>query len=227
MSRGTRSGHIVQPILSPTSIPTAIEKLSAAHDYLASAARAQSTELGRGDLDDWGSRAKRVVVDIVAPCPELVSAREHNFVEVVNQCATLERLLDALAWANVNLRSYEVRVCHPTTSSGSKASHNDLVVADASTGAEGHFEVSDVLTGIQKELKDHASLRVFTKGQVAVPWPTARVFLVLSRELGERLQSPTRHGLRRGLFRYETREHPNRQRTCIFEILPGPTGATA
>ena len=72
----------------------------------------------------------------------------HRFAEVVNQCATLERLIDALVWAQAcpNLDGALAVVCNPTTSSAQRAKDgpkddddHDLVLRDPS-GLRWKFE---------------------------------------------------------------------------------------
>ena len=68
----------------------------------------------------------------------LFSMRVDMFSELVNQLASVERLLDALKWAE-SAGFSQVLACHPTTSSGD----HDLVVG-RSDQTLGVFEVSDV-----------------------------------------------------------------------------------
>lgn len=71
----------------------------------------------------WGTHFKRVRVDLPRDArPLLMRAAEdhHSLAEVVNQCATMERLLDALAWARTDtsgLSAFHVVGC-PTTCNG-------------------------------------------------------------------------------------------------------------
>jgi hypothetical protein len=95
-----------------------------------------------------------------------------------------------------SLGDFHVARCHPTTSSGAvgKGADHDLVL----TGPEGQsawFEVSDVVSsedGNRKEEKDLRSLGLLRDGRgperCVVPWPEARVFLVVSAEFFERLR---------------------------------------
>lgn len=56
----------------------------------------------------------------------------HSLAEAMNQCATMERLLDALAWVQTEasgLNTFDVAVCHPTASSAAgdaSVEDNDL-----------------------------------------------------------------------------------------------------
>lgn len=176
-----------------------------AHDYLAH----QGMDAARRAVlvDDaciWGTAFKRVRVELPADGrPELVRAAEarHSLAEVMNQCATMERLLDALAWAQTDasgMSSWEVTLRHPTTSSapgdGTVADH-DLVLRGPA-GEAAWFEVSDVASasdGNRKEERDLCSLRVLREAKGTerfnLTWPRARVFLVVSTEFAGRLRS--------------------------------------
>lgn len=174
-----------------------------AHDYLAR----QGIEAARHaglvrELTAWGSTLKRVRVALPTEGrPAIVrdDGAEHSLAEVVNQCATMERLLDALAWAQTaasGLSTFHVVRCHPTTSSisdGVGADH-DLVLAGPD-GQAAWFKVSDVSgsdQGNHKEKKDLRSLGLLRDGsgpaRCDVQWPAARVFLVVSAEFFERLR---------------------------------------
>jgi hypothetical protein len=114
-------------------------------------------------------------------------------VEVINQCATLERLLDALAWAT-SAGFTKVRCCHPTTSSNKAGQEhdNDLIVSTDDGAVTARFEVSDVVgekDGNRKERKDLVSLGVLLerKGSDCLnkcwrPTENERIFLVVSKE---------------------------------------------
>lgn len=133
--------------------------------------------------------------------PRLVCEADvsHSLAEVMNQCATMERLLDALAWAQTDasgLSTFNVAVCHPTTSSaGDDTTDNDLILT-ALDGRCARFEVSDVASssdGNRKEERDLRSLGVLGDGSGAkrfdLAWPADRVFLVVSTEFAAKLKS--------------------------------------
>ncbi len=181
------------------------ELLREAHDYLArrgkeAARRATLVE----NAASWGSALKRVRVELPRDDrPRLVREANdrHSLAEVMNQCATMERLLDALAWAQTegsSLSSFNVAVCHPTTSSAAgdtSVDDNDLILT-AANGGRARFEVSDVASstdGARKEERDLRNLGVLREGigarRFEVDWPDARVFLVVSSEFAVKLQS--------------------------------------
>src|SRR4051794_21678107 len=96
-------GHLVAPVREPMAIEQARDDLIEAHGYLVAAARRTAEALAAQASDRWGSSVKRLRVILPDQGrPRLVppSVKDHSFIEVVNQCATLERLLDALAWAS-------------------------------------------------------------------------------------------------------------------------------
>jgi hypothetical protein len=119
----------------PIPIEQFADELAGAHEVVAQAAADwASHDLRR---EEWGRAAKRRVVSIPQH-GRLVPGGEQPFSEVVNQLATIERALDALAWA-LSVGATFLWVCNPTTSSQG----HDLVVGtlDAPTMI---FEVCDV-----------------------------------------------------------------------------------
>lgn len=228
------SGHLVLPVSAPIRPRELLEELRAAHQFLVEAAQATVPRLLELSADSWGSAAKRVLVDLrEAHRPMRVpkDVTTHSFVEVVNQCATLERLIDALAWIEAlrEPRGAQVIACNPTTSSLRRtksaprdATDHDLVIG-GSAGERWTFEVSDVASkkdGNRKELKDLVSLGVCTFGGGKVrKWPRGRCFLVVSSEWAERMARTDRHGLRRGHFHYLAVNGSGPTR--IFEVRRG------
>lgn len=157
----------------------------------------RSADLG-GD-ERWGISSKRVRVAFPeSPRPALIGQglKDHNLAEVVNQCATMERLLDALDWARTepSLSGYAVERCHPTTgsSSGDGDDHDLVLIKEDAPDLKVKFEVSDVVSGRDgnnKEKKDLASLGVLSKGtfEPSDEWPAGRLFLIVSEEFGATL----------------------------------------
>ncbi len=146
---------------------------------------------------------------------------------MINQCATVERLLDAVAWVLSRAPAAELLLCHPTTSSRPKDSaDNDLLVEAA--GERWSFEVSDVASGgadgNHKELKDLRSLGLIApegdRWRLADPYPTGRHFLVVSPEFGARLCRPSRHLLKTGQLRYTRHNAPGE--TVLLEVHRNP-----
>lgn len=207
--------------------------LRGAHDYLTRQGAEAAHRAARvSNHSAWGVTLKRVRVALPVDWrPTIVrdDGAEHCLAEVVNQCATMERLLDALAWAQTaasGLSDFHVVRCHPTTSSGAAGvgADHDLVL----TGPEGRsawFEVSDVASsedGNRKEERDLRSLGLLRDGRgperCDVPWPEARVFLVVSAEFFERLRGRRwRHLTYRG--------NAIGEGTVVTEVLPSSAPA--
>jgi hypothetical protein len=170
------------------SIQEVCQQLRAAHDYLALQGQL-ALERARFIVPDiaWGVQVKRIRVALPAlNKPALVlEEAEHNLVEVINQCATLERLIDALEWADINLPDFSVLLCHPTTSSEKEKTQadNDLILVNG-IGERARFEVSDVVGSRdtnQKAAKDITSLQ---RGGL----PSDKLYLVVSAELSALIQ---------------------------------------
>lgn len=179
------------------------EQLAASHQALATFAQHALTQALEPSQERWGGRMKRLHVTLTDGEAERFGLGKgpHNFVEVVNQCATIERLLDAMNWALTEgaMADAIVAVCHATTSSGENENDLMLVLPD---GTFANFEVSDVVGANDsngKEAKDLASLRRTHGGA------STRSFLVTSKELGQRLAR--RHRL-----------VSNGDETCVLEV---------
>ena len=206
-----------------------------AHDYLVR----KGMEAVRRAFDVastryWGTEVKRVRVLLPKDeWPEIVSSEteEHNLVEVMNQCATMERLLDALEWAQSvesGLSESLVERCHPTTSSsyGDEDDH-DLVLMGPD-GTKAKFEISDVSgarDGNNKEKKDLISLGVLREGKgdemFSNEWPKGRLFLVVSEEFAGRLRKPGRAWLKGTTPHCHYNELAARGTTRVFEVEKG------
>ena len=167
--------HLIVGTTEKFDLHEMLDKLCAAHKYLAEhGARAftRAGELGRSEK--WGQSVKRIRVELPSDGrPELAkdAPPEHSITEVYNQCATVERLIDAVKWCLLPASKFSEGlglVCHPTTSSGkSNQDHDDhdLVVRGAS-GQLGYFEVSDVASnrdGNFKEGKDLVRLKLLRR----------------------------------------------------------------
>ena len=91
--------HLIQPLLQPCPLQDAWQELMRAHQALVAAARQAATTMAALEASDWGAAAKRVRVTwAVTPSGLLSKTGEQPLTEVINQCATVERLLDAMAW---------------------------------------------------------------------------------------------------------------------------------
>lgn len=91
----------------------------------------------------WGIEIKRSLVDISKCNDPLVEGRPQSFTEILDQLATIERMIDALKWIKKSHRQWTyVHQCNPTTSSKGK----DLAVGDGKgiKDIKAIFEISDV-----------------------------------------------------------------------------------
>jgi hypothetical protein len=193
---------LVRPIIGIRSVTDCLQDLREVHGYLSDcgkrAIRLAAELVGDGA---WGSETKRLRVHLTHEGrPYLVPRRllHHNLIEVVNQCATLERLIDLLEWINrptSGFDGFSVVKCHPTTSSDKgtdKTTQDHDLVLVGPRGETACFEISDVIgdkDGNRKEARDLISLGVLagTKSvpQLAVTWPSGRIFMVGSREFAD------------------------------------------
>jgi hypothetical protein len=209
--------HLIASIQN-LSIAECLAQVQVAHDYLVHCATTalQAVDFTQPDRY-WGAKLKRVTVTLDAGNrPGLIDARieTHNLTEVYNQCATMERLIDALAWVMEAFPDYHVVCCHPTTSSLKTSDvDNDLVLGNAA-GELACFEVSDVAGARdtnRKEEKDLRSLGLFNEDVLM----NRRNFLVVSAEFASILRDYPRK-----LPDYRYHRRYDNQHTCILEILP-------
>lgn len=224
--------HLVNPINQPNDSPIPISKavslLKSAHHYL--------TRLGNAALknniassENWGTEMKRLKISFPkADRPQLISSTHetHSLTEVINQCATIERLMDALVWADSNLPKYQLLRCHPTTSSQkvepSDIPDNDIVLINEQ-GRLARFEVSDISgdhSATKKIGKELSSLGAPLKDKIRCDNPFhGLLFIVVSAELGERLRRRTEAYFKRYQPHFRYQEYPCTETTCIFEII--------
>jgi hypothetical protein len=230
------SGHLIRPINIAMSPRDLAKQLRSAQTFLVTAARLTVLQLANIPADRWASAVKREYVQLAqANRPQIIDPNicEHSFAEVVNQCATLERLIDTLDWVETHpeLGSAVAVTCNPTTSSAPRrknqtrqADDHDLVL-ETPNRTRWRFEVADVASkndGNKKEMKDLLSLGIpVSHDSSAFGWPTGRCFLVVSSEFSVRLRRHTRHGLRFGVLHYV--EVKADGPTRIFEVRQGPS----
>lgn len=204
-------GHLIRPLLGPCSLHQAQRQLIEAHEQLVACGRAAVDELKTVTPVGWGSAAKRVRAVLPNMRSTLLNEAnsDQSLTELINQCATVERLLDAINWVLHTATDSTLVLCHPTTSSGATTEQNhDLVIQHQ--GEHWCFEISDVATsggdGNQKEMKELLSLGVLSSIRPAKlknePRP-GRSFLVVSTEFAQRLLRPTRYYLKTSELRYQ------------------------
>jgi hypothetical protein len=205
--------HLVEPFREIISLTECRDRVQIAHGYLVRQAKAAlATISDAAHVDDWGAFMKRVRVLLPPECKPgdiPTELTDHSFTEVYNQCATMERLLDALEWLINHPKLSRCRVlrCHPTTSSApAEEADNDLMLINEQDRLCACFEVSDVVSSTrdsnQKERKDLVSLGVLRKAKKVaamvdgVDWPNERqLFLIVSQEFADYLRRPARHWL--------------------------------
>ncbi len=241
--RGVSVGRLdlVRPIFGPRGIADCLQELRDVHEYLrACGQRAFGRAAEQFEDVTWGSKTKRLQADL--PCqgrPYLVPRRlmQHNMIEIVNQCATLERLLELLEWASTResgFADYTVAKCHPSTSSekgGDKTDRDHDLVLMGPNDEAAYFEVSDVATqkdGNRKEARDLISLGVLA-GEKASPryadtWPSGQLFLVGSREFAEGVLKRKPKWISEGHCHYEPSHISDS--TTVMEVRRGPSAAT-
>jgi hypothetical protein len=144
--------HLIRPHSvedGPMDAKAYLAELGDAHDAIVARAAGWTAPAA---APRWGITAKRQLVDLTDAHPSVHNA-SHPLQEVMNQCATVERLLDALEWAIGKGWANMVIECNPTTSGPVQ----QLAVATGqplsgppdlrTTGGLGEawFEVSDVL----------------------------------------------------------------------------------
>lgn len=183
--------HLVASLVGPITLAACADQIRAAHDYLArQGAQAIDRAWVSRDVTGWGAAVKRIRVELpLDGRPELIAPdiTSHSLIEVINQCATMERLLDALAWAQTpegGLADTQVKICHPATSSakGDGAMDNDLVL-EGPGGVVARFEVSDVASeedGNQKERRDLVNYFGCVVKQGGARYPSSVTLVVYS-----------------------------------------------
>ncbi|MFN8232260.1 MAG: hypothetical protein U0V56_01835 [Actinomycetota bacterium] len=133
--------HLIKPLMAedgPLEAGQYLVQLQGAHDAIVDRAISWTHDVAG---PAWGIQGKRTPVDLSNLHP-LVASEQHPIMELLNICATVERLLDALGWAIENGWASRVLECNPTTSGVPGPS--DLRT-DGDKG-EAWFEVSDVVS---------------------------------------------------------------------------------
>lgn len=231
--------HLVNPIRG-TTIPDAKQRIAQVLTYM----QGCLCDAGNGlthalRQNDWATELKRIPVVLKPNKPDDIGLDEGsscNLIEVMNQVATMQRLFDALNWAETNgsgLHGFSVVKCHPTTSSEKKSEDdNDLVLRSADGKQTAHFEVSDVVgnrDGNSKLPKDLCSLRAIAKKNDGKPDKEApgewldkqdcrKLLLVTSPKFGKRAIETFESG-----FLKLSRLHESGNGTWIIEVKPKQT----
>jgi hypothetical protein len=199
-------GHLVKPPISGIDIDECLRQIKQAILTIAELAKASSMTIQSVEVNSrWGILAKRKRVqgfDRIRNMGLIDSTSDQNFSEVVNQCATMGRLVDALTWCKQHKQftDLQVKTCHPTTSSATGKGcsdpdvqghnvDNDLVLVAKDDKVIARFEVSDVASSKdtnKKLLRDLISLSVLNaKSEVILEPGSPRRFLVISKEFSD------------------------------------------
>ena len=95
-------------------------------------------------------------------------------------------------------------------------------------GKWAHFEISDVASdkdGNNKEERSLIALKILKDEsggkKMDIPWPSARLFMVVSTEFSKRLKTKTRAWLKGDKPHCHYKEPKTIGGTMIFEICPG------
>ena len=160
-------GHLIRKLEVPISLDQAPQQLQEAHQQLVAYGQTTVMKLKHLNPAERGSEAKRIQANLPNQRTPLLqdASREKALTEVINQRATVERLLDAINWILRTSNNATLVLCHPTTSSGGSGLHDNDLVGETK-GEYWCFEISDVANGAgdgnQKELKGLLSLSVLT-----------------------------------------------------------------
>ena len=171
--------HLIAPIRN-LSLQDCIRQLTEAHDCLVTAASAMLSAAHKTDPKYWGSDFKRLQVALPALRPAILQREAHNFGEIVNQVAGLERLLDGLEWFAIQQPDLHVDSCHPSTSSA--VGENDIILS--APGELIRIEVFDIAGGKITNDKLNKPLRTFGLG---TSWVPGRLLLFVSASVASRI----------------------------------------
>jgi hypothetical protein len=198
--------HLIEP-LGNIPLNDCIAQLSSAHDCLVGAAKEMLAHANDIEADYWGSDFKRLQVKLPSPRPAVLQQSAHNFGEIVNQVAGLERLLDGLRWFTTQRPNAHVVTCHPSTSSA--PGDNDVIL---SKGTETfRVEVFDIAGTKVTNNKLHTTLQTFG---LETGWVSGRLLLFVSASVAPRIGPLTR-----GLGRFHFESLHQGERTHVLELL--------
>jgi hypothetical protein len=175
--------HLIRPHMEshgPVDAAEYVAQLHAAHDAIVERAIGWTHDIAG---PSWGIRAKRTFVDLTGAHP-MVTNEKHPISELLNICATVERLLGALRWAIQEGWAESVLECNPTTSNQTTSGISgppDL----RTKGVQGEawFEVSDVVAARDGNRKLQIDLERLQRAPAIVA-----TFLVASPSWEHRIQ---------------------------------------
>jgi hypothetical protein len=198
--------HLIAP-LGGITIDECVAQLSSAHDCLVTAAQEMLAHANEIEADYWGSDFKRLQVRLPSPRPAILQQSTHNFGEVVNQVAGLERLLDGLRWFATERPQAHVVSCHPSTSSA--PGDNDVILSQAEEMFR--IEVFDIAGSKMTNNKLHTTLQTFG---LETGWVSGRLLVFVSASVAPRVAPLTR-----GLGRFHFASLHQGERTHVLELL--------
>jgi hypothetical protein len=209
--------HLVEPF-SRVTFDAAVQRLQSIDEYFAECA-ARTDWMARPE-GAWAIAAKRQPVRLDLPGrPNGIGKTSEKMGEVVNICATIERLIEGLKWfaESPRFRAGLVLECHPSTSD--TAGGSDLVIGDRHRAVISRAEVSDVVsTTRDSNAKEASDLRRLGCSETILDDAVAR-FLITSSEFAQYLLR--REGHRTGKhYRYEQRAIGNSAQTGLLEVMP-------
>jgi hypothetical protein len=177
--------NLIEPLGEETEIEIDeyISALQEAHHYLVAKYRQHMEQMYRGQLkptSTFGRDVKRNKVYLSGDDkPTMVGSDAQSIVEIINQLANIERLIDALIWARDN-GATTVMQCNPTTSSEG----HDLVVSGS--GGVSVFEISDTMS-TYGEAKVKNDLNTLFDCECDYCRKPHKSFIVISEEASEYL----------------------------------------
>ena len=173
--------NLIEPLgTENTEIDEYIPALQEAHDYIVDRCRKQIQSQELETASTLGQDIKRNRVNLIGDNkPAIVGSDAQSLVEIINQLANIERLIDALIWARDN-GATTVMQCNPTTSSEG----HDLVVSGS--GGVSVFEISDTMS-TYSDAKVKKDLDTLFDRECEYCREPHKSFLVISEEASEYL----------------------------------------
>ena len=171
--------HLIAPV-HDKSLQDCPEQLREAHACLVTGAIEMLAAVRKTEPRYWGSDFKRSQVTLPPSRPVILQQGSHNFGEIVNQVAGLERLLDGLEWFAAERPAAHVQSCHPSTSSA--VGENDVILSDS--GELFRVEVFDIAGAKITNDKLNKTLRTFG---LATGWVPGHLLLFVSKSVAPRI----------------------------------------
>jgi hypothetical protein len=206
---------------SGTSLDEGIRLVDGAYEELRAAVKKHwPKEPFLEDASSWARQLKALLIPLRQK--DLICKDSERLIEIISQCATVERLLDVLRWArqNVEFRSTEIVVCNPTTGSGctsdkleipTELKKLDLVLKIADKYA--FFEVSDNI-GAARAKKEATEIESLLKARRLEAYKCSDCYRVMSKEAATYAK---RSGRAQAAFTYRAVPTPG-QETVVLRV---------